>query len=297
MKTDLESFLAEPVRRVDLGTELCYRRFGRGPAVVLVHGWPLNGATYRGLVRILARQFTCYVPDLPGAGLSPWDPRTRDIFTDYGALLVRFVDALELPRVALIGHDSGGAMARVAAAELGERVSILGLIDTEVANHVPRLIALYQGILRVPGSSALVASLARARWYRRSRFGLGACFADIEHLEGEFHQACVEPFLERTEDALRTLRHADLTMSKRLTALHRRIHAPVALVWGDQDPFFPVAHARAMQHEFPNSLGLRELPGQGLLVHDEQPALVADALLPHLLRLHALPMTSSAPEA
>jgi haloalkane dehalogenase len=98
---DLESFLAAPVEHVDVGTQLSYRRFGEGPPIVLVHGWPLCGATYRGLVRALRERFTCYVPDLPGAGESPWDPRTQETFSDFSRLLVRFVDAIGLSRFAI----------------------------------------------------------------------------------------------------------------------------------------------------------------------------------------------------
>jgi pimeloyl-ACP methyl ester carboxylesterase len=176
MTTALEAFMAAPVERVNVGTELTYRRFGQGPAVVPVHGWPLNGATYRGLVRMLLQHFTCYVPDLPGSGATPWDPRTREAFADWGPLLAGFVEALGLDRVALVGHDSGGALARLAAAELGTRVALLALINTEVPGHVPLLIRAYTLALRVPGSRWLFGKLLGSRRFRRSRLGFGACF-------------------------------------------------------------------------------------------------------------------------
>src|SRR5262245_52293837 len=46
--SNLAAYLSAPVERVNIGTEIAYRRFGRGPAIVLIHGWPLNGATWRG---------------------------------------------------------------------------------------------------------------------------------------------------------------------------------------------------------------------------------------------------------
>ncbi|MFT3926369.1 MAG: alpha/beta hydrolase [Myxococcales bacterium] len=286
MSGDLEAFLAAPVRRVEIGTTLAYRKFGQGPAVVLVHGWPLNGATYRGLVRVLSPHMTCYVPDLPGSGESPWDPRTREVFADWGALLVRFVDALRLDDVALIGHDSGGAIARVAAAALGERVRLLGLIATEVTNYVPPLVRFYQALTRLPGAVHLMNALMKQRWYRRSRLGFGDCFANVDHIDGEFHRACVEPNLREPKGAALTLAHVDLSLSMRLAQLHARIQAPVVTVWGDQDVFFPIARARAMQREFPRPLALHVLPGQKLLVHDERPDLVGQVLIPHLQRVN-----------
>lgn len=286
MTSDLAAFRTAPLERIQLDTELTYRRFGQGPAVLLIHGWPLNGATYRGLVRILSQRFTCYVPDLPGAGQTPWDPRTRDAFLDWGKLMARFVDALGLARVALVGHDSGGALARVAAAELGERVSLLTLIDTEISGHTPGVVMLYQLMARVPGSRVLFGALARQRWFRRSRLGFAGCFRDLDHLDGEFAEACLAPLLADNRPSMQTLRHFDLKLSARLPEIHRRIRAPVQFIWGEHDPFFPVHKARAMVQEFRDVRGFHVLEGQKLFVQDEAPHLVAAQLEPLLSTLH-----------
>jgi haloalkane dehalogenase len=286
MTTALEAFLAAPIERIHMGTELTYRRFGQGPAVVLVHGWPLNGATYRGLVRILQQHFTCYVPDLPGCGETPWDPRTREVFSDWGPLLVRFVEALGLSRVALVAHDSGGLIARIAAAQLGERVALLALINTEVPDHVPFLIKAYTELLRVPGSRWLFAKMLGFRWYRRTRFGFAACFHDPAHLDGDFHRACVEPLLADPSAMIRTFVHFDSQVVLQLRDIHRSIKAPTVLIWGQDDPFFPVERARAMTADFADMRGFHVLPGQSLFVHDEAPELVAAPLVSLLQRVH-----------
>jgi pimeloyl-ACP methyl ester carboxylesterase len=44
---DTEAFLAAPLQHVDTGSaSVAYRRFGSGPPLLLVHGWPLSGFTY-----------------------------------------------------------------------------------------------------------------------------------------------------------------------------------------------------------------------------------------------------------
>lgn len=294
MPSPLAAFRRAPLERIDVGTQLTYRRFGQGPAVVLVHGWPLNGATYRGLVPILAPHFTCYVPDLPGSGETPWDPNTGETLDSWGKLIARFVQALGLERVALIGHDSGGGIARVAAAELGERVAMLGLIDTEVSNHRPGLVWLYQTAARLPGGEALFGALLSQRWFRRSQLGLAKCFHDVDHIDGDFHEACVIPLKGRLGHALRAIRHAD-TSGTKLPAVHARITAPTVLVWGEDDPFFPVETARAMLPELRDVRAFEVLPKQSLFVQDEAPELVAEKLLPWLQKLHAAtPLTAHA---
>jgi haloalkane dehalogenase len=47
---------------------LAYYRFGRGPDVVMVHGWPLHAATYRHVIPALAERYTLHLFDLPGTG-------------------------------------------------------------------------------------------------------------------------------------------------------------------------------------------------------------------------------------
>jgi pimeloyl-ACP methyl ester carboxylesterase len=64
--------------------------------------------------------------------------------------------------------------------------------------------------------------------------------------------------------------------------VHRQITVPAQLVWGDRDPFFPLAWARQMGTTFPNAR-LAVIEGDGLLFHEERPAEVAQALLPTLL--------------
>src|SRR5262245_53887289 len=65
----IAAFRGPPRAFLDVGhSRLAYRRFGQGPDVVLVHGWPLHSATFRRLVPLLADAFTCHLFDLPGAG-------------------------------------------------------------------------------------------------------------------------------------------------------------------------------------------------------------------------------------
>jgi haloalkane dehalogenase len=56
----------------------------------------------------------------------------------------------------------------------------------------------------------------------------------------------------------------------------------VQLVWGDRDPFFPIARAREMVGTFPDAR-LHVVEGAGLFVHEERAQEVAQALLPVLV--------------
>ena len=52
------------------GTTIGFRRFGRGPGLILLHGSMSSGAHHTELARLLADAFTVYVPDRRGRGLS-----------------------------------------------------------------------------------------------------------------------------------------------------------------------------------------------------------------------------------
>ena len=284
MTNALQQWRAAPAQWVELGgTKMVYRKFGSGPAVVMVHGWPLSGVTWRGLVQRLQRDFTCYVPDLPGAGDSPWDPTTREAFHDFGVLVHRFVDALELDEFALVGHDSGGTMARIAAARARGRVTALALTNTEVPGHDPKLVRAFQILLSMPGSGWLFRTLLRSRAYRRSNLGFRGCFADLGVLEGEFHQACIEPLLRSSVGAMQLLRNVDLGVVHRLPEVHAEIDAPVLCVWGERDPFFPLPYARKMVEAWPGDVRLEVIRGKKLFVHEEAPDEVAAFVHPFLL--------------
>ena len=283
MNETLRRFEAAPVQWVQWsGGRMAYRSFGRGPALVFVHGWPLCGATWRDLVAELADEFTCIVPDLPGAGLSPWSDHTRDIFVDYGAAVAELVLQLDLPEVGLLGHDSGGTMARVAAAQLGDRVRAIALTNTEIPGHELDLIPFLQKVAALPGATTIFGWLLRSRAFLRSKMGFRSAFADLDRLEGDFEDACLRPLRANVTGAMKALRAADLSFVHQLQAVHDQIQAPLCCVWGDRDPFFPVDGAQQMVDAWRGPAHLHVETGMKLFVHEEAAGAVADRFRPFL---------------
>jgi pimeloyl-ACP methyl ester carboxylesterase len=62
-------FTIETVTSRD-GTSIGYRRFGRGPGLVMLHGSMSSGAHHVELAQLLSDKFTVFVPDRRGRGLS-----------------------------------------------------------------------------------------------------------------------------------------------------------------------------------------------------------------------------------
>lgn len=283
MKTALELFRAAPVQHIDLGTtNMAYRVFGSGPALVLVHGWPLSGVTFRDLLPELQKSYTCYVPDLPGAGDTPWDPTVRDLFFDGGRRIGAFVDRLGLENFAMMGFDSGAAIARIAAAERPGRVFAIVMTNTEVPGHIPKLVKWLQKAASLPGANAIFGRLLRSRMFLRSKFGLGGTVANLDYLDGEFKEATLVGLQHDPSGALLSLRNADLNVANHLEDVHAKIDAPLLCIWGDRCPFFPVRGAKAMVESWRAEAHLEVVPGQKLLVHEESPDVVLRAMIPFL---------------
>ncbi|MDP5293271.1 pimeloyl-ACP methyl ester esterase BioH [Oceanimonas sp. CHS3-5] len=93
---------------------------GRGPDLVLLHGWGMNGAVWRELAARLESDFCLHIVDLPGFGHSVPLPA--------GSTLADWADsvlAVVPERAAWLGWSLGGLVATQAALQASERISSL----------------------------------------------------------------------------------------------------------------------------------------------------------------------------
>lgn len=271
---------------VDVGrARICYRTAGAGPAVVLLHGFPLSGLTWRKVVPELAQRFTCYALDLVGLG----DSTSRDAvdFSSEGQAAV-FQQALAVTGVssyALVGNDTGGWIARELALLDAERVTHLALMNTEIPGHRPPWIPLYQRLAGLPGSSFVFRQMLASRRLRRSAMGFGGCFENLDAIDGEFAELFLAP-LATSQDRLASVFQFLVQMKfkrlDRFAELHGKLSMPVAFVWAAADPTFPEAAARAMAPQFPNVTHFWSIPRGKLFVQEEQPDKVAELLVAFL---------------
>jgi pimeloyl-ACP methyl ester carboxylesterase len=110
------------------GIRLHYVQMGRGPLMVLLHGWPETWFEWAHLMPRLAQRFTVVAPDLRGTGLSEKAPTGYDKLTlskDVAAL-IRHVGR---GQAIVVGHDIGGKAAYLLGLLEPELVSKLVLID------------------------------------------------------------------------------------------------------------------------------------------------------------------------
>lgn len=279
-----ELFRRPPLRYLDVGQgEVAYRRVGTGPDVLFIHGWPVSGATFRTLLPHLAPHVTCHLLDLVGTGSSRYGSDTVVSVRQHVASVRRVLDLLALEGVAVVGHDSGGLIARHALTG-DPRVRAWGLIDTEQPQGLTRRFRQFLLAPRLPGFETMFGRVLGTPFLRRHKLLLGGAFADATLLDGEFDEFFLRPLAHdpaRRAAAVALLRSFDTALVDELSGLHARTQVPVELVWGALDPFFPVQRAREMVTGFPDA-HLTVVDDASLFVHEERPAEVARALLPVL---------------
>ena len=89
------------------GIRIHYAEAGDGPPLLLLHGWPQHHYMWRDVIEELRVNYRVIAPDLRGFGWSeaPGEGYDGDTFArDQVALL----DALEIEKASVIGHDWGG---------------------------------------------------------------------------------------------------------------------------------------------------------------------------------------------
>lgn len=254
-----------------------WRKAGDGPAIVFLHGFPLSGRTWDQVVSHLRHRFTCWAPDLIGLGQSQGEDDDHSS-PGQARAFQGLLSALGVESYALVGNDTGGWIARELALVDGPRVSHLVLTNTEIPGHRPPWIPLYQALAHVPGFGTIMRQFLRLSAFRRTPLVFGGCFHDLAHLDREFHERFVEPLLVsdlRMAGAMRFLREMKFVRLDEFRELHGRLAMPTLLIWGADDPTFPVAKAREMLPQLSNVAGFHTIARAKLFLYEEHPQEVA----------------------
>ncbi len=100
------------------------------PPLVALHGWLDNAGSFALLAPRLAAHRQVIALDLPGHGRSDHlAPGAAYHYVDYVQAVLTAIDALQLPRLALLGHSLGAGVASLVAAARPERIERLLLIE------------------------------------------------------------------------------------------------------------------------------------------------------------------------
>ncbi len=227
---------------------------GEGPALLMVHGNPTWSFYYRTLVRDLAQDHRCIVPDHIGCGLSDkpaqWGYRVPDHIDKLHAL----IEALDLRDLTLVVHDWGGAIGYAAALRCPERIRRVVVFNT-AAFLLPLPAALRA--LRIPGYGHVVVQGLNGFLHmgmsmavgHRSRF-TGAVKQGYFAPYGSWaHRQVIRRFIEEIPIERD---HPNRALLETLdSGLHQLLDRPHLVCWGIQDPVFHPGYLEGWRERLP----------------------------------------------
>jgi 3-oxoadipate enol-lactonase len=240
------------------------REIGRGPAVILVHGYPLDGAMWSGVARALSTQFRVLKPDLPGRGNT--EAPAPEGIEGYAEFLETIVGSLEGP-VGLAGFSFGGYISLAFLKRRPERLRALALVDTRAAadddaGRAKRdeTIAAVRANGVAPLLEAMPAKLLSPESLARPDL-LERVQRIISRQKAETVEADLAAMRDRPDS----------------TGFLREISIPTLVVVGERDVLTPPADSEAMAAAIPGAR-LVTVPGAGHLAPMERPKAVAESL-------------------
>ncbi|MBI1202717.1 MAG: alpha/beta fold hydrolase [Rhodopseudomonas sp.] len=125
------------IQRIKTGDATLYVRVGgKGPAVVLLHGFGDTGDMWAPAARALYKDHTVIVPDLRGMGLSSQPKSGYDKKTQ-GQDIAKVMDALKVDKAALVTHDIGDMVGYALAAQYPARITKWIVIDAPLPGIGP----------------------------------------------------------------------------------------------------------------------------------------------------------------
>jgi pimeloyl-ACP methyl ester carboxylesterase len=264
--------------------EISYLDVGEGPAALFVHGIGTSAYLWRGVIGLLEGDRRIVALDLPLHGQSPAGPDQDFSLGALASLLEEFCAELDLPKVDLVAHDTGGAVAQIFAARHPERLRTFCLTNCDTHDNVPPEAFKPQVELAASGviSASAPALLADIEQARSLVYGTG--YEDIGKLPLDVARSFLEPVLGTPDRArqferfLLSLSPGDLLNAEPELA---KLTVPTLVVWGTGDIFFEKSWAYWLKETIPGVTQVVEIDGARLFFPDER----ADELAP-LIRQH-----------
>jgi pimeloyl-ACP methyl ester carboxylesterase len=118
------------------GIRIHYVTGGKGEPLLLIHGFGQNWFMWNRLMPALGMHFTVIAPDLPGVGESDKPPTGYDKKSMAGDLH-GLMEKLGYAKINLAGHDIGLMVAYAYAAQFGDEVKKIALLDAVIPGVDP----------------------------------------------------------------------------------------------------------------------------------------------------------------
>lgn len=223
--------------------EIFYLEGGKGPTVLLLHGYTGEKDNWLGFAVYLTKDYHVVIPDIPGYGEST---KLMDAVYDLNSQMARlnkFVGALNLKKFHIVGSSMGGLFSGTYAVRYPDYVLSVALfnaagVDSPEKSEVMKKIE--------AGVNPLVLQDEQdfLRIYQM-------LFVNPPPLPYPLKKVFVKNALDNRkfyEKALREIGPDFLSLEKQLS----RIKTPVLIIWGDQDKIIDVSSVAVFEKGIKN---------------------------------------------
>lgn len=254
---------------------LIVEAYGKGPAILCLHGVGGCGAWFRGLGERLQDRYRVLALDLPGTGAN------REGFAPFSiersaAILAGYLERTEAAPVALLGHSMGAIiglhLAALAPARLRAFLSVGGLPAVTEGTRVR--LEERKPLIRAHGMAGLGWKVVLANFPQ-------AFIARNPETLALFAR------LWESQDPQAYLEGLDSLLSAAAAGLAGRVRSPSLVLRGSEDRYAPSEESRRFAASLPGPARLVELDGCAHMPFLEDPAAFAAAIAGYLDSLAA----------
>lgn len=218
-----------------------FDRYGKGPQVLILHGWADDGRSWKAFAEQLSAGYEVIVPDLPGFGGTE-APREVWGLQEYAAFVAAFIAKTGIRPAVIVGHSNGGAIAVHGIAQGLLKPSKLVLLasagirgEGKGRNIAWRLVAKAGKAATMPLPQSAKQKLRR-RLYRAA----GSDMLVAEHMQETFKRV----------------------VSQDVRADAQLVTQPALLIYGTADTAAPLRYGQLLADVMPNAK-LESVPGAG----------------------------------
>lgn len=254
------------------GIGLGYDDVGAGPAVVLLHGFPMTRRMWDPQVESLAAAgYRVILPDLRGFGESECGEAGYDVST-FADDIVGLLNYLGIGRAVIGGISMGGDVLLNLLERYRRRIVAAGLFATRsrAFDGAEKVLRCERGGIVLSGDKQTVADTL-----------ISHLFAEKTLSERPELIEKVRNWIKGTDSRVLTAGILALRNRKDYTALRRTFDLPVLMVGAEHDRWVRSEHIRFLASALPCCSSCI-IPGAGHLVNMERPAEFNDCLLDFL---------------
>jgi haloalkane dehalogenase len=263
-------------------SRVAYVERGYGPAVLSVHGYPLNGFQWRGALDRLQGYRRCITLDVMGMGYTQTPAGPKISPEIQATMLAMLLDSLHIDAVDLVANDSGGLGAQLFPPKYAQRVRTLLLTNCYVDENSapPQFLPFIEQATKGTFVDEFIVPQLEDKRLSRSANGMGGlAFKHPESLSDQTIETYFRPLVETALKKSQVNEYAVSIGTNSLVAIGENLHrskGPARMVWGLKDALFGAQWAEWLERTLPGSHGVRRVESANLFFPEEMPEMIAE---------------------